>query len=240
METIEFKQWSLRDILYVIFKRKYQILSVFAVIACTVIIGTFVIRPTYEAKAQILVKIGRENVYIPPNATNGQVINYNQDDQVNSEIELLKSRSLAEKVIKTIGPKNIYKNMKYKNMVLIFQKSLSVEGINKSDVIEVGFKHKDPKTAALIVNTLANAYLDEHLLVHKNPQSYNFFENQSQVLKTKLEQSETEFRHRPKGAAKTSFKTDRRSSCRIEPNIERCCRNQESCVSDSHATRQNS
>jgi uncharacterized protein involved in exopolysaccharide biosynthesis len=190
METIEFKQWSLRDILYVIFKRKYQILSVFAVIACTVIIGTFVIRPTYEAKAQILVKIGRENVYIPPNATNGQVINYNQDDQVNSEIELLKSRSLAEKVIKTIGPKNIYKNMKYKNMVLIFQKSLSVEGINKSDVIEVGFKHKDPKTAALIVNTLANAYLDEHLLVHKNPQSYNFFENQSQVLKTKLEQSE--------------------------------------------------
>jgi len=44
--------------------------------------------------------------------------------------------------------------------------------------------------AAKIVNTLANAYLDEHLLVHKNPQSYNFFEDQSQVLKTKLEQSE--------------------------------------------------
>jgi len=58
-------------------------------------------------------------------------------------------------------------------------------------VIAVYFKHKDPKMAATIVNTLANAYLDEHLLVHKNPQSYNFFEDQSQVLKTRLEQSET-------------------------------------------------
>jgi uncharacterized protein involved in exopolysaccharide biosynthesis len=191
METMEFKQCSLRDILYVIFKRKYQILFVFSVIVGTVIIGSFVIPPTFEAKAQILVKIGRENFYVPPNATNGQIINYNQDDYVNSEIELLKSRSLAEKVIEDIGPENIYKNMEYKNTVLKFQQSLFVKGIDKSDVIEISFKHKDPKTAALIVNTLANAYLDKHLLVHKNPQSYNFFEDQSQVLKNKLEQAET-------------------------------------------------
>jgi uncharacterized protein involved in exopolysaccharide biosynthesis len=191
METIEYRQSSLRDFLHVIFKRKHQILLFFAVTVCTVVIGTFMMRPVYEAKAQILVKIGRENLYIPPNSTNSQVINYNQDDQVNSEIELLKSRSLAEKVIKTIGLEKIYKNMKYKDAVLKFQKSLSVEGIKKSDVIEVSFKHEDPEKAALIVNTLANAYLDEHLLVHRNPQSYNFFEDQSQVLKRKLEQSET-------------------------------------------------
>ena len=190
METIEFRQSSLRDFLHVIFKRKNQILLFFAVTFCTVVVGTFVTRPTYEAKAQILVKMGRENLYIPPNTTNSQIINYNRDDQVNSEIELLKSRSLAEKVIKVLGPETIYKNLDHKNTVLTFQKSLSVEGIKKSDVIEVSFKHKDPQTAALVVNTLANAYLDEHLLVHKNPQSYNFFEDQSQVLKTKLEQSE--------------------------------------------------
>ena len=190
METIEFRQSSLRDFLHVIFKRKNQVLLFFAVTVCTVVVGTFVTRPTYEAKAQILVKMGRENLYIPPNTTNSQIINYNRDDQVNSEIELLKSRSLAEKVIKVLGPETIYKNLDHKNTVLTFQKSLSVEGIKKSDVIEVSFKHKDPQTAALVVNTLANAYLDEHLLVHKNPQSYNFFEDQSQVLKTKLEQSE--------------------------------------------------
>ena len=190
METLEYRRSSLRDFLHVIFKRKKHILLFFVVTNLAVAVLTFVIRPVYEAKAQILVKMGRENLYIPPNSTNSQVINVNPEDQVNSEIELLKSRSIAENVIKSLGPENIYKNKKYKDTVLTFQKSLSVERVKKSDVIEVSFKHKDPEKAALIVNTLANAYLDEHLLVHKNPQSYNFFEDQSQVLKTKLEQSE--------------------------------------------------
>ena len=206
MESIEFRQSSLRDFLHVIFKRKNQILIFFIVTVCTVVAGTFIMRPTYEAKAQILVKIGRENLYIPPNSTSGQVINVNQDDQVNSEIELIKSRSLAEKVIKTIGLKNIYKDTEYKDAVLRFQKSLSVEGIKKSDVIEVSFKHKDPETAAKIVNTLANAYLDEHLLVHRNPQSFNFFEDQSRDLKVKLEQSETALETFKKQNAVTDLK----------------------------------
>ena len=114
METIEFRQSSLRDFLHIIFKRKSQILLFFVITVCTVVIGTFVIRPVYEAKAQILVKIGRENLYIPPNSTNSQLINFNRDNQGNSEIELLKSRSLAEKVIKSLGPENIYKNLDYR------------------------------------------------------------------------------------------------------------------------------
>ena len=42
METIEFKQTSLRDFLHIIFKRKSQILIFFAVTVCTVVVGTFV------------------------------------------------------------------------------------------------------------------------------------------------------------------------------------------------------
>ncbi|MFB3074457.1 MAG: Wzz/FepE/Etk N-terminal domain-containing protein, partial [Candidatus Methylomirabilales bacterium] len=53
---------SLRDFLHVIFKRKFQILLFFGITVCTVAIGSFVVRPTYEATAQILIKIGRENI----------------------------------------------------------------------------------------------------------------------------------------------------------------------------------
>ena len=124
METLEFGQSSFRDFLHVIFKRKNQILIFFAATICTVVIGTFLIEPTYEAKAQILVKMGRENLYIPPNSTNSQIMNVNRDNQLNSEIELLKSRSLAENVIKSMGPETIYKNLDHKGTVLNFQKSL--------------------------------------------------------------------------------------------------------------------
>ena len=103
MEALEFKRSSFRDFLHVIFKRKKQILLFFAVTVCTVGVGTFVMKPVYEAKAQILVKMGRENLYIPPNSTNSQIINVNRENQLNSEIELLKSQTLAENVIKSLG-----------------------------------------------------------------------------------------------------------------------------------------
>lgn len=162
----------------------------FVVTVCTVAVGTFVVKPTYEASAQILVKMGRENLYVPASGKTNPIINYNNDYQINSEIELLKSRSLAEDAMKSLGPKTIYKNLNDTDGILKFQKSLSIEGIKKSDVIAVSFKHEDPKMAATIVNTLASAYLDQHLLVHKNSKSFNFFEEQSQVLKSKLEQAE--------------------------------------------------
>jgi len=65
MESLEFRQSSFREFLHVIFKRKNQILLFFAVTVCTVVIGTFMTRPVYEAKAQILMKMGRENLYVP-------------------------------------------------------------------------------------------------------------------------------------------------------------------------------
>ena len=70
MESLEIRRPSLRDFLQVIFKRKNQILLFLAVTVCTVVIGTFVTKPVYEAKAQILVEMGRENLYVPPNSTN--------------------------------------------------------------------------------------------------------------------------------------------------------------------------
>lgn len=190
METMEFKQWTLRDFLHVIFKRKNQILLFFGVTVCTVVIGTFVIKPTYEAKAQILVKIGRENLYIPPNSGISQIIRPNREDQINSEIELLKSRSLAQNVVKSMKSQSVYKNLDDKQALLKFQDSLSIEAIKNSNVIEIGFKDEDPDQAAKIVNMITNAYWDQHVLVHKNPQSYKLFEEQSQILKNKIEQEE--------------------------------------------------
>ncbi|HEA67868.1 MAG TPA: hypothetical protein ENI07_13755 [Desulfobacterales bacterium] len=192
MEPIEIRRSSLRDFLHVLFKRKSQIILFFFVTVFTVAVGTFVIKPTYEAKTQLLVKMGRENLYVPPSGGNNPIISFNRDDQINSEIELLKSRSLAETVVASLGPGNIYKDLGHSDAVLRLQKALWVGGIKKSNVISITFKHKDPNMAAQVVNTLAEAYLDKHLAVHKNPVSYNFFEEQSQILKIKLEAAEKE------------------------------------------------
>jgi uncharacterized protein involved in exopolysaccharide biosynthesis len=76
-----------------------------------VAIGTFVIIPTYEAKAQILVKIGRESMYVPATSSGNPVISINREEQINSEIEILKGRSLIQDVVTSLGPATIYPDL---------------------------------------------------------------------------------------------------------------------------------
>ena len=211
MEEPTIVRASLRDFLSVIFKRKAQILLFFFATVCTVTIGTFMAKPTYEAKAQILVKAGRESMYVPPTGSGNAVVSNDREEQINSEIEILKSRSLLEKVIAKLGPTAIYPDLaetkkgwlatlipsrQRENFTLgekalpTLQKKIEIQGIKKSNVIEIGFKHSDPRTAAAVVNTLAAVYLDRHVDVHKAPHSYEFFQEQSNFLKEKLGRNE--------------------------------------------------
>jgi uncharacterized protein involved in exopolysaccharide biosynthesis len=205
-------QFSHRDFLEVLFKRKAQILLFFFATFSAVAIGTFLMKPTYEATSQILVKIGRENLYIPTvlSSGNNPVINLNREEQLNSEIEILKSPSLAEGVVKALGPEFLYADLGGQGQgffsrlipgagarlspvqaaVLKFEKDLTVETVKKSNVIRISYKNKDPRVTAAAVNALASRYLDRHLKVYRNPEDYNFFEKQSRVLKDKLIRAE--------------------------------------------------
>ncbi len=157
METERTLSTSPRNFLQVIFKRKAQILLFFGATVCTVAVGSFIVPPTYEATGQILVKIGREDIYVPilPTGTvSTSPRGRSSLEQINGEIEILKSRFLAEKVVEFMGPAVIYKDLNGTGQEFLtkalrrFQKSLTVEGIRESNVINVSFKHTSPRLAA--------------------------------------------------------------------------------------------
>lgn len=226
-------QTSLRDFLNVIFKHKAKILTFFLVTVIVVAIGSFIIKPTYEATSQVLVKIGRENIYVPTTPTSASaspIFSFKREEQINSEIEILKSRYLLEKIIDTLGAETIYPDLEPSRKadlkadekpsfmkkaatlpilrrlsanqwgnektspgdraLLLLRKKVSVEGVKKSDVIEITFQSHDPQVAARVVNTLVDFYLDHHLTVHRNPMAYDFFQDQARLLEIKLSESE--------------------------------------------------
>lgn len=209
MDASETIKPSLRDFLYIVFKRKTQILVFFCSTVFVVTLFTFLWKPIYEASSQILVKVGRENVYVPARGNVNPVVRVDREEQLNSEIEILKGQSLAEEVVKSIGPRAIYPKLEAKGpgifggdsnanpqemllnkATLILQEALEVKGVKKSNVIEVSFKHHNPQMAATVVNDLVKFFLDRHLEVHKNPHSYKFFKEQSQAYKDKLRKTE--------------------------------------------------
>jgi len=243
MNNIELST-SMRDFLNVIFKHKGKIVTFFLVTVAIVTVGSFVMKSVYEATSQVLVKLGRENIYVPtaPTAAGASpIFSFSREEQINSEIEILKSRYLLEKVVDSLGAETIYPDLVsdgnpsllkkvtvlpiLKNLIperwgtqrtsprdqalLRLRKKVSVEGVKKSDVIDVSFQSHDPTVAKDVVNTLVRHYLDHHLTVHRSPMAYDFFRNQASLLEARLRDSERELEAFREGNAITSLEEQR-------------------------------
>lgn len=102
---------QIRTFLFIMKKHKWKILSIFfiAVIGATVV--SLLIPPIYRASSQLLVKPGREDVYISPTARTGDspaVFDPAMGQKVNSEIAILKSRGLVMQLIDNFGVNRLF------------------------------------------------------------------------------------------------------------------------------------
>ncbi len=100
---------TLRDVYNVLFRHQWKMVGFFCAVIVTVTIGTFLAPEIYKSEAKLMVRLGRESVALDPTATTGQVISISQsrENEINSELELLKSREVAERVVDEIGPEVI-------------------------------------------------------------------------------------------------------------------------------------
>jgi uncharacterized protein involved in exopolysaccharide biosynthesis len=214
MEPLLKTKLSVRDFFHVVFKRLFVALAFFGITISVVSIATFLAKPMYEATSRVFVMIARENLYLPtfPTETNLKpVINVNREEQINSEIEVLKSRVLARKVIDFFGPLAVYEDLndgivsKLKQLfrkrfasqgsneeriLTKFQKDLRIRGVVKANVIEVGFRHQDPSMASQIVNKLVDFYLDRQRDTGSPSKAHEFFEGKLQAIKQDVKRSE--------------------------------------------------
>jgi len=126
------------------------------------------------------------------------------------EIAILKGPSLVVKLVDRIGVNRLFD---YPDRTLkgrLFKKtekreippvekvyrsvlgSLEAYAVPKSNVINVTFQWPDPIIAARVLNTLVDLYLDQHLKVHTNPQTYALLKEQAKKWEGKLRASERE------------------------------------------------
>lgn len=97
---------TLRDFYHVLFRHKFKAILFFIAVMVTVTLGTFLASEIYRSDAKLLVRLGRESVSLDPTATTGSVISVGQsrENEIKSELEILNSKELVEKVVDTIGP----------------------------------------------------------------------------------------------------------------------------------------
>jgi uncharacterized protein involved in exopolysaccharide biosynthesis len=97
---------SPRDVLNILFRHKRKAIPFFLAVVITVTVGTLLTPSTYQSEAKIMLRLGRENVALDPTVPAGPILSIGQtrETELKSEIEILKSRDLIEKVVDAIGP----------------------------------------------------------------------------------------------------------------------------------------
>lgn len=101
---IQEESYSLLDALSVLFRHKWKIAFFFLFMVTASVAAALLLPKTYESYAKILIRLGRENMAVDPGVV-GPALQLVQDreNQVNSELSILRSRSIAEKVVDKIG-----------------------------------------------------------------------------------------------------------------------------------------
>jgi uncharacterized protein involved in exopolysaccharide biosynthesis len=99
-ENREAQFLSLRDIVRMLFRRRWLILSIFLPVVIVVTAGSLLVFPRYEATAKILLKRERAALFLSPNESRPLISQVIREEDLNSEIELLWSRSILEAVVR--------------------------------------------------------------------------------------------------------------------------------------------
>lgn len=103
-----------RDIVRSLWRHRGKSLLVFCVILCAVAVYTAIAPRSYRSEGRLLVRLGRENAVLDPTATSGasQTVSLpiSREGEVNSILEMLRSRSLLEEVVDAMGPAKILAN----------------------------------------------------------------------------------------------------------------------------------
>lgn len=92
----------MRDILEILFKRLKAILLILVVCVGTTLVGNYILTAQFESEAKLLISVGREGALPTTVMTQPLNVFLERKDQVNTQMQLLKTRFLVEETLKNL------------------------------------------------------------------------------------------------------------------------------------------
>ena len=166
-------RYDVADIAALLARERGLMLGVFLVIALLGVAFALTLKTAYPAQSSILVRLGQEYVYQPSvgDAARGAVPE--NDQVVQSEVEILSSPQLKQQVINKIGLSRLYPGLAQamaraepgerqavaEKAVGVMEKALKIDTAPGAPVVRLSFTHTDPQVAAQTLNTLLDLYV---------------------------------------------------------------------------------
>jgi polysaccharide biosynthesis transport protein len=192
-------QSYLRNFLTIVFKRKYMIVSIFSIIVIFTLLFSFLIPPTYEVDATVLIEREMDSekallfrMDLTPS--------YQEYNWITSEMEIIKSFPIAEKVLLQMNldhsenqKKSLNAKLKeepFEREVKKLMSNLDVTNPKKTNIINFSFKGEDPEYIYNTLNNYLETYITYRSELANESGTYDFFENQINIADKKLQELE--------------------------------------------------
>lgn len=188
LPSSQLRNITIKDYLVIVKRRAWVILLCVAITGTDATLKTMKKMPQYSASARILIE---KNL---PQITPGtQVYMPTWDKEyVQSQINILTSRSLAKKVVDNLIDSGDTTFAKMREPAPAFLGGIRVNIVGGTQLLDIGYVSNDPVKAAKFANTLADVYIKEDTLRRTEATRYasGWLQSQLTELKKKLEESE--------------------------------------------------
>lgn len=213
---------TLRDVVAVLFRQRWPMSAAFTLaVLATAMSGLWL--PQYEAHMKILALRQRSDSMVTPAANAPAQFSNDQvsEEDLNSEVELLNSDDLLRRVVLSTGidgtsgsASDPEEGLHVARAVRKLGKALKIEPLRKSNVISVSYQARDPRMAEKVLETLAAAYMEKHLEVHRSSGEFKFFDQQTEQYKEGLTQAQKRLTDFTKGTGVVSAEIERDAALR--------------------------
>lgn len=206
---------TLRDMVMPIFRQRRLASLIFLGVFVGALTAGLLTPPKYEAEMKILLNRDRVDTVVTPDPNAAEVVApvpLVSEQDINSEVELLRSRDLLESTVTASGLadqdpspwkksierlRDIATGARYTPQTRIartvqdLNDRLIVEPLKKTTVIRVAYSSGDPVLSARVLQTLSTLYQEKHAAVHRPPGAFGFFDQQAARYREELAAAET-------------------------------------------------
>jgi uncharacterized protein involved in exopolysaccharide biosynthesis len=155
----------------------------------------------YQANMKVLVRRGRADA--PVSAAENAPLDLTRmaitEEELNSEVELLRDDDVLRRVVQEsgVGGRDWFHFLRMgegnaervERAARRLAKKLQVDPVKKTNLIAISYTADDPRVAATVLQSVANAYLEKHMEVHRPAGQFHFFDQQRGESRLQLEEA---------------------------------------------------
>jgi uncharacterized protein involved in exopolysaccharide biosynthesis len=204
-----------RDLAATLFRRPRLVAASFGFVLLATMLVVFSAR--YESHFKVLLRRGRFDPIVssqPPSAMDFTRPDITEEE-LNSEVELLRDEDLLKQVVKMAGlvpadTPDLERPAEIEHAVRKLSRRLDVDALKKSNLIQVSYKDTSPERAARILSALSTLYMQRRTNLQRPPGEIQFFDQQTAEYEKRLHQSEAELVRftRTRGVASAALERD--------------------------------